>query len=127
MEKDYRTLIAAYDDVEGITAKFNLNLLKHINDQLEGNFEIEQFKHRAIYKENPTRIEMHLESRKDQIVHIADKKFEFSMGETIHTENSHKYTIEGFQKLAFSAGFSTRAALVDREQLFSVHVLEVPS
>jgi dimethylhistidine N-methyltransferase len=104
--KDPAVLIAAYDDSAGVTATFNLNILRRINAELRGDFVLEQFAHRAIWNADLARMEMHLESLRDQAVTIGGRVFNFREGETIHTENSHKFTIEGFAALADMTGWS---------------------
>src|SRR4051812_499579 len=91
--KDEAVLNAAYDDAAGVTAKFNLNVLARMNRELGGNFDTSAFRHRAFYNAEGHRIEMHLESLKDQTVTVAGRTFDFARGETIHTENSYKYTV----------------------------------
>ena len=105
LQKDRGRLIAAYDDDEGVTAAFNLNLLTRINNELDGNFRLDQFKHLAFFNEDEACIEMHLKSLKAQTVLVSGRPFDFASGETIHTENSHKYTIDGFQDMAREGGF----------------------
>jgi len=105
LAKDEQTLVAAYDDAQGVTAAFNLNLLTRINRELGGNFDLAAFEHRAIWNPAESRVEMHLVSRKDQTVTIAGRRIEFAAGETIHTENSYKFTVGGFEKLARQAGW----------------------
>lgn len=122
--KDTRTLEVAYNDPQGITAEFNKNLLLRINRELQANFQKECFKHKAFYNKALNRIEMHLESDRDQIVRVADESFTFHKGETIHTENSHKYTISGFQQMAFRAGFRSAKVWTDTDHLFSIHYLQ---
>lgn len=121
--KDEAVLHAAYNDTAGITAAFNLNLLHRINAELDGTFDVSAFAHRAIYNGTRQRIEMHLESLRAQRVSICGHAFAFRAGETIHTESSHKFTIESFQDMARRAGFTPRAALTDPEKFFAVHVL----
>lgn len=124
LKKDPSILNAAYNDKAGITAAFNLNLLKRINNELSGEFDLTQFAHKAFYNEKAGRVEMHLESLKDQTISVADQTVAFHKGETIHTEISCKYTIEEFQTLAQSAGWSSVAAYHDKQALFSLHVLQ---
>ena len=117
-------LVPAYDDAAGVTAAFNLNLLVRINRELDGGFDLEQFTHEARWNNAQGRIEMHLVSRRDQEVHIGAARFAFRTGETIHTENSHKYTLDQFRQLAVEAGYTPRAAWTDAAGLFSVHMLD---
>lgn len=121
--KDKATLNAAYNDAEGVTAAFNLNLLTRINRELGADFDVDQFKHRAFYEPKRQRIEMHLVSRKRQRVAMDGKIFEFKRGETIHTENSYKYTPEGFAALARQAGWLERSLWTDSCGNFSVRAL----
>ncbi|APC17580.1 dimethylhistidine N-methyltransferase [Pseudomonas frederiksbergensis] len=104
--KDADILIAAYDDAEGVTARFNKNLLIRINRELEGDFNIEAFDHLALWNDTDERMEMHLVSRREQVVKVAGHTFHFSDGERLHTENSHKFTVESFTQLAARGGWS---------------------
>lgn len=126
LKKDPAVLRAAYDDAQGVTAQFNLNLLARINRELGANIDIAAFRHRAFYNAEAGRIEMHLESLRDQAVVIANRAFDFREGETIHTENSYKYSVAEFQELARNAGFTAQTCWTDARQLFSVHYLTVP-
>jgi L-histidine Nalpha-methyltransferase len=126
LKKDERVLHAAYNDAAGITAAFNLNVLTRINRELEGDFDLDGFEHRAHYDANAGRIEMHLVSRRAQRVRVAGREFAFAAGETIHTENSYKYSIDEFQALAARAGFGAEHCWVDPQRLFSIHYLTVP-
>jgi dimethylhistidine N-methyltransferase len=123
--KDRTVLEAAYDDAQGVTADFNLNLLRRINRELDGNFDLDGFRHEARCVDETQRVEMHLVSEKDQQAVVAGNRFSFARGETIHTECSHKYTVEGFQALAEEGGFAPRQAWLDRDRRFSLHFLEV--
>ena len=104
--KGQEALIAAYDDSQGVTATFNKNLLVRINRELQGDFAVEEFDHAARWNEALSRIEMHLVSRRDQIVTVSGRAFAFKSGESIHTENSHKFTVGSFGELAQSSGWS---------------------
>ncbi|TCT07758.1 L-histidine N(alpha)-methyltransferase [Aquabacter spiritensis] len=123
LKKDVRRLEAAYDDAEGVTAAFNLNLLARINRELDGNFDLDRFAHAALFNEEESRIEMHLVSRADQIVRAADRTFRFAAGETIHTENSYKYASEDVAELARAAGWHTEQVWTDAQTLFGVFLL----
>jgi dimethylhistidine N-methyltransferase len=123
LKKDARRLVLAYNDAAGVTAAFNLNLLHRINREVEHSFDLSSFRHEAIYDPREGRIEMHLVSRADQSVTICGRRFRFSAGETIHTENSYKYTVGEFQDLARSAGWTPSRVWSDAECLFSVHEL----
>jgi dimethylhistidine N-methyltransferase len=104
--KDVRILNAAYDDAQGVTAQFNLNVLTRLNRELGADFDLDAFSHRAFYNSERRRVEMHLVSGRPQKVNIAGRVIEFAAGETIHTENSYKYTIESFGLLARSTGWT---------------------
>jgi dimethylhistidine N-methyltransferase len=104
--KDIKILCPAYNDAEGVTAKFNLNLLARINRELGANFDLAAFEHHACYNSEQKRIEMHLASTKRQKVKVNGKAINFRAGETIHTENSYKYTVESFAALARGTGWS---------------------
>ena len=123
LEKDERVLYEAYNDKAGVTARFNLNVLHRINRDLGGNFDLSAFTHRAIYNRDRHRIEMHLISRKSQTVRVLGHSFSFRAGETIHTENSYKYSLERFTALARGSGWTPRATWTDSSGLFSVHAL----
>ncbi len=127
LKKDHATLHAAYSDAQGVTAEFNLNVLRRINNELGANFDLAAFRHHAFYDPARGRIEMHLESTRAQKVSVGGREFSFRAGETIHTENSCKYTVEEFQQLAAKAGFRAEHCWTDPEQLFSVHYLSVPA
>jgi dimethylhistidine N-methyltransferase len=121
--KDASILNAAYNDEAGLTAKFNLNLLVRINRELDGDFDLASFDHRAFYNSERHRIEMHLVSKKRQKVRAAGRVVEFRAGETIHTENSYKYTLEDFATLARGSGWTPVAAWTDAGANFSIHAL----
>jgi dimethylhistidine N-methyltransferase len=121
--KDERTLVAAYDDALGVTAAFNKNLLSRINRELGGDFHLERFAHRAVWNAAESRIEMHLESLRDQDVTVAGRTFSFLAGETIHTENSCKFTVEGFGALAEKAGWTLDHAWSSEQPAFAVVLL----
>lgn len=124
LRKDDAILNAAYNDAEGLTAAFNLNVLRRINRELGADFDIDAFVHHAFYNRVEGRIEMHLISTCRQTVSIDGRRFGFQAGENIHTENSYKYTIEGFQALAREAGFAPAAVWTDPQALFSLHFLQ---
>ncbi len=121
--KDPAVLNAAYNDLAGVTAKFNLNLLTRINRELNGTFDPTAFCHQAFYNSERHRIEMHLASKKRQKVRVAGRMIEFRAGETIHTENSYKYTLEAFGALARGSGWSPVSVWTDRSRYFSVQAL----
>jgi dimethylhistidine N-methyltransferase len=123
LEKDERVLYDAYNDAAGVTARFNLNLLARINRELGGNFDLCAFAHRAIYNPDRHRIEMHLISKKTQTVRMLGTSFSFRPGESIHTENSYKYSIDRFASLARRSGWKVRETWTDRAHMFSVHAL----
>ncbi len=123
LKKDEDILVRAYDDAQGVTAAFNRNVLERINRELGGCFDIETFRHRALYNGAEGRIEMHLVSEKDQTVTVHDRDFTFTEGETIHTEDSYKYHVEEFSSFAAGAGFRSARTWVDGDGLFSLHYL----
>jgi dimethylhistidine N-methyltransferase len=123
LEKDERVLYDAYNDASGVTARFNLNVLVRINRELGGNFDLSGFTHRSIYNRDRHRIEMHLISRKAQSVRILGNSFSFRPGESIHTENSYKYSLERFTALARDSGWQVRESWTDANRMFSVHAL----
>lgn len=116
-------LLPAYDDAQGVTAAFNRNILAHINRALCGNFDPQAFAHRAVWNAEESRIEMHLESRRDQIVMVGDYGFWFAAGETIHTENSYKYRPEVFEALAARAGWRVAERWINEDPTFAIYVL----
>lgn len=124
LHKDRAILEAAYNDARGVTAAFNLNLLRRINDACKADFDLNRFRHLAIYDEDRQRIEMRLISTSNQVVKLGEHSFYFEEGEYIVTEHSHKYTIENFSGLAESAGWAVRAFWTDEGQLFSIWYLE---
>jgi dimethylhistidine N-methyltransferase len=126
LKKNNAVLDAAYNDARGVTAEFNLNVLRHINRELGADFDLAAFRHGARYVPSHGRIEMHLESVKPQRVTLAGRTFGFRAGETIHTENSYKYDVAEFADLALAAGFQPRQCWTDAEHLFAVHYLTLP-
>ena len=125
LKKDEDTLVAAYNDREGVTAAFNENLLARINRELDGDFDLSAFSHDAVYNREHGRIEMHLVSERDQTARVGDRSFDFRAGETIHTENSYKYSIEQFQGLCREARYEPVQAWTDPDGMFSLHFLNV--
>ncbi len=125
LQKNAVILNAAYNDKTGFTEQFNKNLLHRINRELAADFKPEQFKHLAFFNEEKKRIEMHLVSQQQQLVHIDEYVFPFKKDQSIITEYSHKYTVEHFDKLAKKAGFQRVKTWTDENQLFSVHYLRV--
>lgn len=123
--KERHLLEAAYNDDQGITAKFNLNLLSHLNRTLDADFSLDDFSHEAVYNEWLQRIEMYLVSRRQHVVRVADTPIVFAEGERVHTENSYKYSYDAFLKLAWRAGFARAYHWSDSADLFSVFLLRV--
>lgn len=121
--KDRSVLEAAYDDAAGVTAAFNLNLLVRIRGELGAALDVDGFAHRAFFNADASRIEMHLVSLRAQTIRLAGHAFAFNEGETIHTENSYKYTLDGFRALSSEAGWTPKAAWTDPDGLFSIHAL----
>jgi dimethylhistidine N-methyltransferase len=121
--KDASILNPAYNDSAGITARFNLNMLRRINREFGATFDLASFSHHAFYNSERRRIEMHLASNKRQKVSVAGRSIEFRTGETIHTENSYKYTLASFTALARGSGWTPLSAWTDAAGYFSVHAL----
>jgi uncharacterized SAM-dependent methyltransferase len=113
-------LEAAYNDRAGVTAQFNLNLLERVNRELGADFDLDQWRHRAIYNSSAGRIEMYLFSEIDQFVHFDEHKFHFRRGEKITTEYSYKYAPEEFAALAGKVGFEFVRMWTDEARLFGV-------
>lgn len=120
LQKTPAVIEAAYNDSQGVTAEFNLNLLHRVNRDLDANFDVERFRHKAVYEETLGRVEIFVVSVCDQKVTIADHQFKFTANEHVLTEYSHKYTIDGFAEMAAEAGFSLRKSWTDPSQLFAV-------
>ena len=120
LQKDPKILEAAYNDSKGVTAAFNLNLLHRINRELGANFNVEHFRHQAIYNQELSRIELYLISKIKQSVVIGKQVFDFAAEERIFTESSHKYTTSGFSEMAAKAGFATRKYWTDSKKLFAI-------
>jgi L-histidine Nalpha-methyltransferase len=129
LQKDESVLNAAYNDKAGITAKFNLNLLARINRELDGNLELGNFEHHAFYNREQHRIEMHLVSKTDQQLFIGalGKTFDITKGESIHTENSYKYTSNQIAALADDCGFTLEKNFLDKNRWFDVALLSPSS
>jgi L-histidine N-alpha-methyltransferase len=122
--KEVETLERAYDDRRGVTADFNKNILRHLNRAFDADFDVDDFAHHAVWNEEKERIEMHLESLKEQTVEIGalDLTVELEDGEKIHTESSHKYTPESIRELAAATGWRVARSWTDPEQLFSLNL-----
>jgi dimethylhistidine N-methyltransferase len=123
LRKGRDILDPAYNDEEGVTAEFNLNLLRRINRELDGTIDLSRFQHLAFYNEVEGRIEMHLRSTADQRFTVAGQEFRMARHETIHTENSYKYSVPEFVLMAENAGFQVMRSWKDRRSLFSIHYL----
>jgi L-histidine N-alpha-methyltransferase len=123
LRKDPAVLLPAYDDSQGVTAAFNLNLLRRLNREAGAGFDLDAFAHRAVWNEAEGRIEMHLVSLRRQTVRVAGQQVAFAEGETIHTENSYKHTEAGFRALAAAAGWRAAQMWTDPERRFSLHLL----
>ncbi|MGH1343654.1 MAG: L-histidine N(alpha)-methyltransferase [Nannocystales bacterium] len=121
--KGTQSLEAAYNDAAGVTAKFNLNMLRRANDELGANFDLDAFRHRAVWVKERSAIEMRLYARRPTSVNLVGNRFTFAEGEWIHTEDSHKYTLEAFAALAQEAGFDVDRVWTDDKNLFSVQYL----
>ncbi|MEA2953242.1 MAG: hypothetical protein QOJ96_2762 [Alphaproteobacteria bacterium] len=121
--KDPDIINAAYNDSAGITKKFNLNLLIRMNRELGADFHLDSFEHHAFYNRERHRIEMHLASSKRQKVKVRGETIDFRAGETIHTENSYKYTVDSFGALARGTGWTPVSVWTDADRYFSVQAL----
>jgi dimethylhistidine N-methyltransferase len=124
LKKAASILEAAYDDAQGVTARFNLNLLERINRELGGTFDLTAFRHRAVYNEPLGRVEMHLVSARAQSVRVGDRVFDFAPGEWIHTESSYKFDRAGIAELAEAGGFSVVETWTDANGAFCLAYLE---
>ena len=124
LRKGSDVLLPAYDDAAGVTAAFNRNLLVRLNREAEADFDIASFDHRAVWNDAESRIEMHLVSRRDQVVRVGGVAIRFTQDETIHTENSYKYSPEHFTALADASGWRSLAMWTDPQRLFSLHLLK---
>ena len=126
LEKDKSILDSAYNDKNGVTAKFNLNVLSRINEELDGEFNVSNFEHKSFYNTNKHRIEMHLISKLDQEVRIGSigKTFYFKKGETIHTENSYKYSLDRLNNLVGNSGLQIVRNFVDPNKQYSLVLLK---
>jgi L-histidine Nalpha-methyltransferase len=122
--KDLDILMRAYDDAAGVTAAFNLNLLHRINAELDGNIPVDAFRHRAIWNDPLSRIEMHLEATRDVAFTVSGQPFAFRAGETIHTENSHKYGYRDSRLLLRAAGWGLVGDWTDDKEWFSIILAE---
>jgi L-histidine Nalpha-methyltransferase len=122
--KEVSILEAAYNDCEGVTSEFNLNVLHRIKEELGASVEVESFSHKAFFNPAESRIEMHLYSRKEQNFEVAGETISFHEGESIHTENSYKYTPERFEMLANNAGFELVKTWTDPQKYFGVFLLK---
>jgi len=120
LQKDVDLIESAYNDAEGVTAEFTLNLIRHMNRELGSDFSLDKFSHKAFYDDAADRIEISLVSRCDHRVTVCDQSFAFEEGERILTEYSHKYTIEGFAALAAEVGLTLRRSWTDDRQMFAV-------
>ena len=126
LKKEPRIIHAAYNDGAGVTAAFNINVLRRLNTELGADFNLSDFRHEAIYDETEGRIEMRLVSKKPQRVRIAGTRIEFEANEYIITEYSQKYSLEEFAELARASGFDPQRSWQDEDELFSVQYLTAP-
>ncbi len=123
LRKDPGLLVPAYDDAQGVTAAFNRNMLTHLNRLTDAGFDPLSFEHRVLWNAAQSRIEMHLVSIQSQTVHLAGHAIDFRRGETIHTENSYKHSVDSFVELAEGADWASQAVWTDDANLFSIHLL----
>jgi uncharacterized SAM-dependent methyltransferase len=114
----------AYDDAKGITAAFNLNLLERVQRELDARIELDAFTHQARFNSEECRIEMHLVAQRPTTIEMEGRSFAFEAGQSIHTENSHKYSVKDFRALAARAGLQSTKVWKDPNGLFSMHWLE---
>jgi dimethylhistidine N-methyltransferase len=126
LEKDATVLLPAYNDRKGVTAAFNLNILRRINRELAADFDLDAFAHRAVYVRERERVEMHLISLRAQVVRISGQSIAFEEGETIHTESSHKYPLDHIRRMTADAGFTLEEQWMDKLGYFSVQYLTIP-
>jgi uncharacterized SAM-dependent methyltransferase len=124
LKKDLATLLPAYDDREGVTAAFNLNMLTRINRELDGDFSVERFAHEARWSEAESAVEMHLVSLRDQLVTVGGQRFAFRAGETIHTESSRKYDVRSFMEVVEEGRWRVSAVWSDADRRFAVFGLD---
>lgn len=124
LRKDPRILERAYDDAAGVTAEFNINALRHVNRELGADFDLDAFDHLAVWVENESRIEMHLVSKCDQVVHLGGQQVRIERGEHLRTEYCHKYSLDDFNELAAMAGLAVKRVWTDPNRQFSVQLLE---
>ena len=120
LQKDPEIIERAYNDSAGVTAEFNLNVLRHLNREFGANFRLDAYSHSAEYNDDEGRIEIRLVSGADQEIRIGDEAIAIAEGEAILTEYSHKYTFEGFAEMAANAGFTVANVWTDADRLFSV-------
>ena len=124
VRKDVATLERAYNDAAGVTAEFNMNVLRRLNAELGADFDLAAFSHRAVWNEEQSRIEMQLICSRAHTVHIGGETISFEAGEYIHTESSYKYSLDGFAALAARGGLAVERVWCDSERLFSVQLLQ---
>jgi len=122
LPKEEAVLVTAYDDARGATAAFDLNLLGRMNRELGGDVRLSAFRHRAIWDARLSRVEMHLEAREPQVVHVAGRAFGFEEGETLHTESAYKWEPRAFDVLAAIAGWAPEAAWTDDRAWFAMRL-----
>ena len=127
LKKDISVLEQAYNDSAGVTAEFNLNMLRRLNREFGSDFDLKAFRHKAFYNELKGRIEMHLVSRVAQKVTMADYTFKFEPGEAIISEYSHKYALDDFTNMVMQAGFSVEKVWTDPKQWFGIHFCTRPA
>jgi dimethylhistidine N-methyltransferase len=126
LKKDPDVIRAAYNDSAGVTARFNLNMLAHLNREFGAEFDIDTFEHRATYDRDNGRVVMELVSQRDQVVQVGDARIPIARDEAITTEYSHKYSLEGFADMVAAAGFESQRVWTDPQGWFSVHYCTRP-
>ena len=124
LDKDRDVLRAAYNDSKGVTAEFDLNVLRRINDELGGGFNLDHFRHEATFNDDLSCIEMHLVSTRHQTVNVCKYSFKFEENESILTEYSHKYTVDSFTQMSSEVGLAVKNVWTDANDMFAVMYLE---
>jgi len=125
LKKDPRVIEAAYNDSQGVSARFNTNVLRRANRELGADFDLARFRHRAVYDQERGRMDIGIESLRAQNVHVAGRVFRFEAGEVIRTQVAYKYTSDGFQELAAQAGFRPERAWTDGQGWYGLHLLAI--
>lgn len=123
LKKKVELVEAAYNDASGVTSRFELNALERLNKEFDANFDLSAFRYLGTYNQRQGRVEMYVVSNRNQTVRVANREFSFKKGETIHLEDSYKYSLEGFHELAKKSGFQTTLSWLDRKSWFAINLL----